>query len=66
MLEAMQMKKLKLYLDASAIGYLDEQTSPVEMNDMLLLWEAIKEEKYEVALSEITLDEINANLMLIR
>ena len=56
------MKKLKLYFDASAIGYLDEQTSPTEMNDMLLLWEAIKEGKYEVVLSEITLEEINANL----
>jgi len=56
------MKKLKLYLDASAIGYLDEQTSLKEMSDMLSLWESIKQGKYDVVLSEITLDEINANL----
>ena len=54
------MKKLKLYLDTSAIGYLDEQACQDEMNDMLSLWEAIKEGKYEIVLSEITLEEINA------
>jgi predicted nucleic acid-binding protein len=55
------MKRLKIYLDASAIGYLDEQSSPKEMNDMLLLWEDIKQGKFEVALSEVTLNEISAN-----
>ena len=54
------MKKLKLYFDASAIGYLDEQTSPQEMNDMLTLWEEIKQGKYDAALSEVTLEEIGA------
>jgi len=54
------MKKFKLYLDASAIGYLDEQTSPKEMNDMRLLWNEIKQGKYDVALSEVTKVEINA------
>ena len=55
------MKKIKLYLDASAIGYLDEKTSPKDMSDMLLLWEQIKQGKYDVALSEVTLNEIHAN-----
>jgi len=55
------MKKLKLYLDASAIGYLDEKSSQNDMYDMLSLWESIKNSKYEIVLSEITLDEINAN-----
>jgi len=54
------MKKLKIYLDTSAIGYLDEHTSPGEMNDMLALWEDIKQGKYDVSLSRITLDEIYA------
>lgn len=55
------MKKLKIYLDASAIGYLDEQSSPKDMSDMLSLWEHIKQSKYDVALSEVTLNEIHAN-----
>ena len=55
------MKKLKIYLDTSAIGYLDETTSPKEMNDMLSLWDKIKQNEYDVVLSEITLIEINAN-----
>ena len=55
------MKKLKLYLDASAIGYLDEQTSLKQMNDMLALWAEIRQGKYNVMLSEVTLNELNAN-----
>ena len=56
------MKKLKLYLDTSAIGYLDEQSSPKEMTDMLTLWEQIKQGRYDVVLSQTTLDEVSANL----
>jgi len=55
------MKKLKIYLDASAIGYLDEQSDPKGMNEMLSLWDLIKQGKYDVTISDITLDEINAN-----
>jgi len=55
------MKKLKIYLDASAIGYLDEKTSPEDMNDMLALWEKIKQGKYDVAVSEVALNQIYAN-----
>ena len=54
------MKKLRIYLDTSAIGYLDEQTSPTEMNDMQVLWDEIKHDKYDVVLSEVTLVELNA------
>ena len=60
-LGAEYVKKLKLYLDASAIGYLDEQTSPNEMNDMLALWTEIQQGRYSVILSEVTLNELNAN-----
>ena len=55
------MKKLKIYLDTSAIGNLDEPTSPKEMNDMFSLWDEIKQNKYDVIISEITLNEIYAN-----
>jgi predicted nucleic acid-binding protein len=55
------MKKLKLYIDTSVIGYLDEQTSPKEMADALALWKMIKRGDYEVVLSRITLDEIYDN-----
>ncbi|MDR2589371.1 MAG: PIN domain-containing protein [Oscillospiraceae bacterium] len=53
------MKKLKLYLDTSVIGYLDEKTSPKEMSETLALWQKIKDGKYDVIVSRITLDEIN-------
>ena len=36
------MKKQKIYFDASAIGYLDEQSLSKEMDDMLTLWGEIK------------------------
>jgi predicted nucleic acid-binding protein len=55
------MRKLKIYLDTSAIGYLDEQTSPKEMSDMLDLWKKIKLGQYDVLLSEVTLVEISEN-----
>ena len=52
------MKKLKIYLDTSAIGYLDEESSPKEMSDMRELWELIKYDEYSVVISDVTLDEI--------
>ena len=55
------MKKLKLYLDTSAIGYLDEPTSPKEMDEMYRLWELLRLDAYDIAISQITLDEITDN-----
>ncbi|MCL2740132.1 MAG: PIN domain-containing protein [Oscillospiraceae bacterium] len=55
------MRKTKIYLDTSAIGYLDEQESPKEMAQMQALWRDIKMGKYDVFISQITLREINAN-----
>jgi len=54
------MRKLKLYFDTSAIGVLDEQTSPAEMGDMQALWKRIKQGEFDVVLSRVTLDEIYA------
>ena len=56
------MKKLKLYLDTSAIGYLDEQSNPKEMNDMLILWDQIKQGRYDAIVSQVTLGELSSNL----
>ena len=55
------MKKLKLYLDTSAIGYLDEQSSPKEMADILTLWDQIKQGRYDVVISQVTLGELSNN-----
>jgi len=55
------MKKLKIYLDTSAIGYLDEESSPNEMSDMQKLWVMIKNGKYIAVISEITFYEISQN-----
>ena len=56
-----EMKKLKIYLDTSAIGFLDEQTNPKEMEEMRQLWELIKCGKYDVIISPIVIDELMAN-----
>ena len=55
------MKKLKIYIDTSAIGYLDENTSPKEMSEMQQLWELIKRGEYEVNISPVVVDELMAN-----
>ena len=55
------MINLKIYLETSAIGYLDEQTSPSEMADMQKLWKLIKQGVYDAAISQVTLDEITNN-----
>lgn len=55
------MKKLKLYLDTSVVGYLDESSSPREMAETLALWAKIKQGDYDVVISQVTLDEIYDN-----
>ena len=55
------MKKLKIYLDTSAIGYLDEQESPKEMAEMRQLWELIKQGMYDAVISPVVMGELMAN-----
>ena len=57
------MKKLRIYIDTSAIGYLDENEEKYikDKQAMLALWDRIKNNEFDVAISELTLDEINAN-----
>lgn len=52
------MRKLKVYLDTSVISYLYQEDSPEKMRDTLLLWELFHQEKYEVYISDIVLNEI--------
>ena len=56
------MKKLKIYIDTSAIGYLDENEEKYSKDKeaMLALWDRIKNHEFIVVISELTLDELNA------
>jgi predicted nucleic acid-binding protein len=52
------MKKLKIYLDTSVISHLKQDDVPEKMSDTLKLWDDIKAGKYEVFISEVTLEEV--------
>jgi predicted nucleic acid-binding protein len=51
---------LKIYIDTSVIGYLDQHDDPDLMADTLRLWNQIKDDIYDVVLSDITIAEIDA------
>ena len=57
------MKKLRIYLDTSAIGYLDENEEKYakDKEAILALWDRIKNNEFDAIISELTLDELNAN-----
>jgi len=52
------MRKLKIYLDTSVIGYLDQHDDPTRMNDTLKLWKDIQMGRYDVYISSVGLAEI--------
>ena len=52
------MRKLKVYLDTSVISYLSQEDAPERMKDTLELWKDFVSGKYDVYLSQVTLDEI--------
>jgi predicted nucleic acid-binding protein len=52
------MKKLKIYLDTSVISHLHALDTFDKMQDTVELWEDIKAGRFEVFLSDITLEEI--------
>lgn len=52
------MKKLKIYLDTSVISHLKQDDAPEKTQDTLKLWEDIKQGKYDVYLSDTTLEEV--------
>jgi len=53
------MKKLRLYLDTSVISHLFAEDTPDTMSDTLEFWEEIKTNKYDIILSDLTLEEID-------
>ena len=52
------MKKLKIYLDTSLISHLEAYDALDKMASTLKLWDEIKEDKYEVFISEIVISEL--------
>ena len=52
------MRKIKVYLDTSVISYLQQEDSPERMKDTLELWTDFMNGKYDIYLSQVTLDEI--------
>lgn len=52
------MKRIKVYLDTSVISYLQQEDTPERMRDTLALWKQFEEGKYDIYLSQITLDEV--------
>ena len=54
------MRKLRIYIDTSVVGYLDQHDDPDLMADTHKLWEQIKDGIYDVVLSDITIAEIDA------
>jgi predicted nucleic acid-binding protein len=54
------MNKLKVYLDTSVISHLMQEDVPEKMADTLKLWNMFKNNKFDVYLSTVTLEEISA------
>lgn len=50
-------EKLKVYLDTSALSYLQQDDSPEKTRITLALWEMFKTDKYDVCMSQVTFDE---------
>ena len=52
------MKKLKVYLETSAISYLDQPERGEQSADSHRLWERIKSEEFEAVISDVVIEEI--------
>ena len=59
--EVLLVQRPKIYLDTSVISHLEQQDAPDKMFDTRLLWEEIKQGKYEVYISEVVTREIAKN-----
>lgn len=49
-----------MYLDTSVISHLMQEDVPEKMADTLKLWDMFKDEKYDVYLSTVTLEEVSS------
>ena len=50
----------RVYIDTSVISCLDAPQTPERMIHTELFWETVKRGEYEIVISNVTLDEINA------
>jgi len=55
------MRKQKIYLDTSVIGYLHQETQLEKMSDTQKLWSHIKNGLYDVVISDLLLEELSNN-----
>ena len=54
------MSRLRVYLDTSVISHLLQEDVPEKMADTRQLWEMFRAGKYDVYLSTVTLEEVDA------
>jgi len=59
------MRKLKIYLETTAVSNLDDQRNPERLKEMRALWPLLKQGMYDVVISWVVQEEIenNKNLM---
>lgn len=50
--------KTRIYLDTSVISFLKAEDSPEKMHDTLILWNNIKNNVYDVVISDLTIEEL--------
>ena len=50
--------KQRLYLDTSVISFLKAEDSPEKMQDTVILWNNIKNNVYDVVISDLTIEEL--------
>jgi len=53
------MEKLKIYIESSAVSNLEQPTSPKEQSDMRRLWELIKQDRFDVVISSVVMEELD-------
>lgn len=51
--------KLKVYLDTSVISHLWQLDAPEKMQETLALWERFKSGRFDVYISQVTIEEMN-------
>jgi predicted nucleic acid-binding protein len=56
------MKKPLIYLDTSVISYLEQKDAPERMIETRLFWERVKARDYNVAISEVTIKELEQSV----
>jgi predicted nucleic acid-binding protein len=50
-----------IYLDTSVISHLEQEDAPDKMADTLRFWDQVKAGRYAIALSDVTLAELEQN-----